>query len=500
MHHARVGLYLTLRGMLKKKPGSFNNDNGRQRQQGELLKTLNRFATLKLLALLLATPAHAITIKAPDLAQNGAVIPVEINLDKPLTAGQRLDLLVNGELAAQVKVVEGKLTAFSTRVKGSRNNTTIAARVVVNGSELDSASRNTKVTITAPVGGSPTAVGDMKVRAQSGDLKVLMTSENGFAGTLVLKDTGLRAEISGSSVMAKNPLVSVRGNFSDQVTAAIDGKTPKIASPSRSAAPAVVAAHASANGSSAIHKSANGKWPAGVEPGNLYVIKYVHTVRHKGESASDKSDGTLLVAAKTRGEAVAVVEKVWAEWKVNEHYRRAATTDLIVNVLGECTGPNWGALLTYSSGMTTTHGWSCGTPTPRKAIQAAAEKCTSNKSCTVTGTDSLRIIIGHSGARSWTAPNIEQSFPPHEASFPALAATIVQHGFGGTGFAKSPQDAINLFGKTCGGGAGRRDTHSCWVTSNNIKCILTVKDDPRDHLHNQQKCVDTKLTAEGYLP
>ena len=37
------------------------------------------------------------TIKAPDLAENGAVIPVEINLDKPLTAGQRLELLVNGE-------------------------------------------------------------------------------------------------------------------------------------------------------------------------------------------------------------------------------------------------------------------------------------------------------------------------------------------------------------------------------------------------------------------
>lgn len=170
-------------------------------------------------------PTYAMTIKAPDLAENGAVIPVTVNLDKPLTAGQHLDLLVNGALAAQVKVVQGKITAFATRVKGSQNNTTIAARVIANGSELDSASRNVSVSITPPVGGSPTSVGLMKVRAQNGDLKVLMNSENGFAGTLVLQGAGFRVEISGSSVISKNPLIGVNGDFSDQITASIDGRT-----------------------------------------------------------------------------------------------------------------------------------------------------------------------------------------------------------------------------------------------------------------------------------
>lgn len=168
-------------------------------------------------------PAYAMTIKAPDIAENGAVIPVEIKLDKPLTAGQHLDLLVNGTLAAQVRVVEGKLSAFSARVKGAQNNTTIAARVIANGSELDSASRNTKVTIIAPAGGSPTVVGDMKVRVQSGDLRVVMVSENGFSGPLVLQDSGFRAEISGSSALAKNPFIGVNGKFSNQLTVSIDG-------------------------------------------------------------------------------------------------------------------------------------------------------------------------------------------------------------------------------------------------------------------------------------
>ena len=170
---------------------------------------------------LAGVPAYAMTIKAPDLAESGRGITVAINLDKPLTAGQRLDLLVNGELAAQVKVVQGKLTAFTTRVKGSQNNTTITARVIANGSELDSASRNVVVTLTVPVGGSPTSARNFKSAPRNGIFKLLMSSENGFSGTLVLQDTGFRVEISGSPSISKDPFISVDGEFSDQLTAHI---------------------------------------------------------------------------------------------------------------------------------------------------------------------------------------------------------------------------------------------------------------------------------------
>jgi hypothetical protein len=139
-----------------------------------------------------------------------------------MTAGQSLELLVNGEPAAQVRVMEGNLFLFSTRVKGAQNNTTITARVIANGRELDSASRNVEVRIIAPVGGSPTSTGAMKVRTQSGDFKVLMSSENGFAGTLVVQDAGFRAEISGSTVISRNPYVGVMGEFSGQVSASIN--------------------------------------------------------------------------------------------------------------------------------------------------------------------------------------------------------------------------------------------------------------------------------------
>lgn len=184
---------------------------------------LNR--VLLVFLVFIGLPAYAMTIKAPDIAENGAVVPVEIRLDRPMTAGQSLELLVNGEPAAQVRVMEGKLSLFSTRVKGAQNNTTITARVIANGRELDSASRNVVVNLTGPVGGTPTSVGYMRVRTASGDLKMLMNSENGFAGTLVVQDAGFRAEISGSAVLSRNPFVGLKGEFSDQVSASIDGRT-----------------------------------------------------------------------------------------------------------------------------------------------------------------------------------------------------------------------------------------------------------------------------------
>lgn len=194
---------------------------------------LNR--VLIVFLVLAGVPAYAMLIKAPDTAENGAVIPVDIKLSTPMSAGQRLDLLVNGELAVQVRVVEGKLSAFSTRVKGSKSNTTITARIIANGSAIDSATYNTNVGVTAQASGSPTAVVGVREQKLNGEIKLLMQSENGFAGTLVLQDTGFRAEINGSSVMPKNPFIGVKGEFSENLTATIHGQASLAVKPSPAA-------------------------------------------------------------------------------------------------------------------------------------------------------------------------------------------------------------------------------------------------------------------------
>jgi hypothetical protein len=442
-------------------------------------------------------PAHALHINAPDRAENGAVIHVEITFDQPLTAGQSLDLLVNDQLAAQVRMVKGKLSAFTTRVQGSRSNTTIAARALgTSGNEIGRTSRGVRLTILAPVSGSPTTARVAKAQTQNGNIKILMAAENGFTGPLVLQDTGFHAEIFGSASLARNPFIGLKGDFSDQVTASINGRTQNASAPQRPATLPTTAAQKSTSTSSVniSRSSANSnKWPAGVEPGNLYAIDY----RARWENVSR----IILVAAKTRAEAVALVESKWAEWRKLFRNEDTPEYQLVMNVLGECTGPNWGAIVYYSAGNGNVRAdaWSCGAKTPREAILEAAKRCSSviGKLCTfdriangrVPGGEMI-VSIGHSGAKPWRNPQFAH-FPVPQMVFAALGASTAQSSIDNL-YISSPQEAIEQFGKACGKTLYGRDVHSCWITSKNLGCIWESE--------NQYKCVDAKLTADGYLP
>lgn len=192
--------------------------------------TIKRSFVLLIWSVLLASAtAQALQLVAPDVAENGAVIPVEVRLDRPLTAGQQIDLIVNGQPTAQLRVVEGSVSFFATRVKGSRNPSTITARVLAGGRETGSVSRDVTVTIPATVGGSPTPVGPIKVRNSGGDVKLLLSSENGFPGALVLQGAGFHVEVSGGASMSRFPFVGIKGNVSGEVTASLSGQTMKMA-------------------------------------------------------------------------------------------------------------------------------------------------------------------------------------------------------------------------------------------------------------------------------
>ncbi len=174
---------------------------------------------LAAILMLAGVPAHAMTIQAGNLAENGAAIAVEFKPDRPLTAGQRLDVLVNGELATQVRIVSGTVTTFSTRVKGPQGNTTVTGRVVANGSVLDSGSRNIRVIGPVPSSGPATAPASVRVRNLQGRVAVLLSSENGFSGTVVFQGSNFRAEVTGSPLLSKDPLFQIRGEFTGQIAA-----------------------------------------------------------------------------------------------------------------------------------------------------------------------------------------------------------------------------------------------------------------------------------------
>jgi len=244
-----------------------------------------------------------------------------------------------------------------------------------------------------------------------------------------------------------------------------------------------------------------GDWPSGIEPGNLYLVEY---------RADGYSSTPLLVSARSREDALT---RLNAARNKDSHLRNR---NLIFNIHAECRGPNWGALVLYraNSDNALRYGAACGYATPREAILAAAVKCEEKGICRAGPNRSkdfdatVEIMIGHSGARPHGSdPTFGISWP--EAMYwTSLGATTRQH-TPTNQYAHSAQDAVAQFGKGCGHSFRRlpwgsssessypRDIHSCWVTVNNIDCIMKVPTGP-DRLANQQKCVDTRLTAQGY--
>ena len=92
------------------------------------------------------TASDAIKIKAPDIAENGAVVPVSISSD--MTGVESIALLAAGNntpLVATFALGEGAVADVSTRIKMAKTGDVVA--VVKAGGKLHSARKSVKVTI-----------------------------------------------------------------------------------------------------------------------------------------------------------------------------------------------------------------------------------------------------------------------------------------------------------------------------------------------------------------
>ena len=88
----------------------------------------------------------AIKIKAPDIAENGAVVPVSVSAD--MAGVESIALLAEGNaspLVATFALGAGALADVSTRIKMGKTSDVIA--VVKAGGKLHSARKSVKVTI-----------------------------------------------------------------------------------------------------------------------------------------------------------------------------------------------------------------------------------------------------------------------------------------------------------------------------------------------------------------
>ena len=94
-----------------------------------------------------AEESGAITVKAPDIAENGAVVPVSITTDIPNSSS--VALLVAGNpspLAVSFELVQPGPAKVSTRIKMGKTSQLIAL-VQADGKLYSAASKEVKVTI-----------------------------------------------------------------------------------------------------------------------------------------------------------------------------------------------------------------------------------------------------------------------------------------------------------------------------------------------------------------
>ena len=92
------------------------------------------------------TPESRLAIKAPDIAENGAVVPVSVSTD--MAGVESIALLAEGNatpLVATFELGEGAVPDVSTRIKMGKTADVIA--VVKAGGKLHSARKSVKVTI-----------------------------------------------------------------------------------------------------------------------------------------------------------------------------------------------------------------------------------------------------------------------------------------------------------------------------------------------------------------
>jgi predicted secreted protein len=166
------------------------------------------------------SPANDIQVKAPDIGENGSVIPVEINANRTFSAGERLFLVVNDRyVAASVTPYNPRAMVFlSTRVKMVQTGALRAVLVDKTG-RIYVASKEVKVIIGSNDPNQPQngALGEVKMRTVNSNgrlsVKALLDSPqapNLYAKSLsYLVDGEKLVEVGLTPVSSKNPFVEV---------------------------------------------------------------------------------------------------------------------------------------------------------------------------------------------------------------------------------------------------------------------------------------------------
>jgi sulfur-oxidizing protein SoxY len=121
-------------------------DAGAKQWPGEAFKTKNEADALKALYGKSAEASDKVSLDAPEIAENGAVVPIAVTSSLPKVTGIAILVLENPNvLAAAYKIPEGTQASVSNRLKMAKTSKVVA--VVESGGKLYSATKEVKVTV-----------------------------------------------------------------------------------------------------------------------------------------------------------------------------------------------------------------------------------------------------------------------------------------------------------------------------------------------------------------
>lgn len=93
-----------------------------------------------------ADPSDKVKLEAPEIAENGAVVPITVSTSLPNVTSISVLVLENPyTLAASYKIPEGTLPSVASRLKMAKTSNVVA--VVESGGKLYSATKEVKVTV-----------------------------------------------------------------------------------------------------------------------------------------------------------------------------------------------------------------------------------------------------------------------------------------------------------------------------------------------------------------
>jgi sulfur-oxidizing protein SoxY len=112
----------------------------------DAFKQRNEADTLKALYGKSAEASDKINLDAPEIAENGAVVPIAVTSSLPKVTGIAVLVLENPSvLAAAYKIPDGSEAAVSSRLKMAKTSKVVA--IVESGGKLYSAGKEVKVTV-----------------------------------------------------------------------------------------------------------------------------------------------------------------------------------------------------------------------------------------------------------------------------------------------------------------------------------------------------------------